>query len=419
MIVPAGSAGAIRRCRATATERGPLDPRRQGGWHNRRAVNATASKKHGGRSALVLTGGGARAAYQVGFLRCLARHLPEAELPIITGVSAGGINAVFLGARRGSLVAATDALTELWRSLSPESIYRVGGGTLGRNVVRWGFRLFSGGSRRGPQARALLDPAPLRHLLATALTSIDGEIQGIDANLEAGRLDALALTTLNYTTSRTVTWVQGRDFTPWERPRRVGVASRLTIDHIMATAALPLVFPAVRIGGNYHGDGGIRLSAPLGPAIRLGADRILAVSTRYRSTTEEARAELVSGYPPPAQVAGNLMNAIFLDAFDRDARNLERINRLLEDCPQNQTDLRPIDILVLRPSRDLGRLAGDYEARLPRAFRFLTRGLGTRQTRSPDFLSLLMFQQDYIGHLIEIGERDAEARRDEIAALLT
>lgn len=371
-----------------------------------------------GRTALVLTGGGARAAYQVGFLRCLARHLPEARLPIITGVSAGGINAVFLGARRGSLVEATDKLTDLWSNLSPESIYRVGGTSLGRNVLRWGYRLFSGGSRRGPRARALLDPTPLRRLLATALTTIDGEIQGIDDNLAAGRLDALALTTLNYTTSRTLTWVQGRDFEPWERPRRAGVASRLTIDHIMATSALPLVFPAVRIGGNYHGDGGIRLSAPLAPAIRLGADRILAVSTRYRASTEEARAELVSGYPPPAQVAGNLMNAIFLDAFDRDARTLRRINQLLENCPDHKTNLRPIDILVLRPSQDLGRLAGEYEARLPRAFRFLTRGLGTRQTRSPDFLSLLMFQQDYVGRLIEIGEKDAERRRDEIGALL-
>ena len=382
-------------------------------------MEANESTKNGGRTALVLTGGGARAAYQVGFLRCLARRLPEARLPIITGVSAGAINAVFLGARRGSLAEAADGLHDLWRSLSPASIYRVGGFALGRNILRWGYRLFTGGGRRGPGARALLDPEPLRRLLATTLTTIDGEIQGIDDNLESGRLDALALTTLNYTTSRTVTWVHGHDFEPWERPRRAGIASRLTIDHVMATSALPLVFPAVRMGGNYHGDGGIRLSAPLAPAVRLGADRILANSTRYRGTTEEARAELVSGYPPPAQVVGNLMNAIFLDAFDRDARTLQRINELLTNCPDHRTDLRPIDILVLRPSRDLGRLAGEYEARLPRAFRFLTRGLGTRQTRSPEFLSLLMFQQDYIGRLIEIGEEDAEARRDEIAAMLT
>ena len=378
-----------------------------------------AHSTRAGTAALVLTGGGARAAYQVGLLRCLVRHMPEAPLPIITGVSAGAINAVHLAAHKGSLREAVDDLTGLWAHLEPGSIYRAGGVALSGNMLRWGLRLLSGGSRHGPKVESLLDSEPLRGTLEQALATVDGEVQGIDENLTDGDLQAIALSTLNYTTSSTVTWVQGRGFESWERPRHRGVATRITIDHIMASAALPLVFPAIRLGDSYFGDGGVRLSTPLAPAIHLGADRILAISTRYRKSREESRAALVTGYPPPVQVAGNLMNAIFLDAIDQDARNLKRINQLVRACPDAALGLRPIKILVLRPSIDLGQLAAEYEPKLPRAFRFLSRGLGTRQTRSPDFLSMLMFQPDYLTRLIEIGEADAEAQKHEILELLT
>jgi NTE family protein len=187
------------------------------------------------------------------------------------------------------------------------------------------------------------------------------------------------------------------------------------VDHIMASAALPLFFPAVRIGDDWHGDGGIRLAAPLSPALHLGAGRIIAISTRYVGSRAEAEAPMTVGYPPPAQVLGVLMNAIFLDVIDQDVLRLERLNRLLRRLPEDQRDgLRIVDLLVLRPSRDLGRLARDYEPRLPRAFRVLTRALGTRQTLSPDALSLVMFQGDYLRRLIELGEEDAEARAEEI-----
>ncbi|MGB5880557.1 MAG: patatin, partial [Thermoanaerobaculia bacterium] len=163
----------------------------------------------------------------------------------------------------------------------------------------------------------------------------------------------------------------------------------------------------------------IRMYTPLAPAIHLGADAILAISTRYPRSRDEASQPVISGYPPPAQVAGVLLNAIFLDAIEQDAYRLERINRLLGLIPSHQSrDLRPVRLLTPRPSRDLGRLAADYESKLPRAFRFLTRGLGTRETSSPDFLSLLMFQPDYLRQLIEIGEADAEDYLDEIHQLL-
>ena len=180
-----------------------------------------------------------------------------------------------------------------------------------------------------------------------------------------------------------------------------------------------MLFPAVRVGPEWYGDGGVRLTAPLSPALHLGATRILTIATRYMRSREEADRPLTDGYPPPAQVLSVLYNAIFLDLIDEDILRLERMNRLLDDLPTTEREgMRLVEILVLRPSRDLGKLAGQFEPRLPRAFRYLTRGLGTQRTTSPDILSLLMFQHDYLKSLIELGEADVEANKDRIDAFL-
>ena len=372
------------------------------------------------RTAIVLTGGGARAAYQVGLLRCLARHMPEVRLPIITGVSAGAINAAYLAARRNTLAKAAEELTALWTGLTADKVFRVGSLALARNVLRWGLRLISGGGPTAPQVRGLLDTQPLRRLLQHRLDSDDSDLPGIAENLESGRLAAFALVTHRYATGQTVTWVQGCDLSGWERPNRLGVKCLMTVEHVMASAALPLIFPAVHLGGSWYGDGGVRMTAPLAPAIHLGADRILAISTRYSGSPQEAATPASPGYPPPAQVLGAMLNAVFHDAIDMDALRLERINLLLARLPRRQWNgLKPIRLLTLRPSQDLGRLSARFELKLPRGFRFLTRGLGTRETESPDFLSLLMFQPDYLRRLIEIGEEDAEARLEEIQELFS
>ncbi len=367
------------------------------------------------RVALVLTGGGARAAYQVGLLRCLAKLAPDVRIPIITGTSAGAINAVFLASHRGSLESAAHELSELWTALTTEKVYKVGTGSLLGNVFRWGTRLVSGGSRSGRGPRSLFDTRPLADYLRKALRCVDEEVPGIAENIESGRLDALALTTLRYATGQTVTWVQGQKLETWERPARLGINTRISIDHIMASAALPLAFPAVKLGNYWYGDGGIRMLNPLGPAVHLGAERVLAISTRHLRSADEASDPAIVGYPPAAQVVGSMMNAVFLDALDHDAERMQRINGLLASSdPSSWGELRPIEILVLRPSQDLGRLAAEFEPRLPKGLRFLTRGWGTRETKSPDFLSLLMFQPDYLRRLIEIGESDAEEQREEL-----
>ncbi len=368
--------------------------------------------------ALTLSGGGARAAYQVGVLRLLAREFPEVVPGILTGVSAGGINAAYLAARQEPLVEKVENLAEIWRNIHIDDVFRVDLRDLASRGLRWGGRLLSGGRHPLPLARSLVDTAPLRELLVRLLETNGGGIEGISRSLQTGWLRAIALTASSYTTGQSMTWVQTRDdcgIQTWERPQRKSVACQLRVDHVLASSALPFFFPAVQVDGAWYGDGGIRLTAPLSPAVHLGARRIIAVTTRYARSREEADRPAINGYPPPAQVAGVLYNAIFLDQLDGDAFQMQQINRLVARLPEARRDgLRHIDLLMLRPSVDLGRLANDYEPELPRAFRFLTRGLGTRETRSNDMLSLVMFQSDYVRRLVELGEADASARMSEI-----
>jgi NTE family protein len=370
--------------------------------------------------ALVLSGGGARAAYQVGFLRALARQFPDLSPHIITGVSAGAVNAAYVANHFGTFAEKIEELRHIWAHLRIDDVYRVDSQHLARNVLRWGVRLTSGGSPGAPTPRSLVDTQPFRDLLTRALnTSEDGVLAGVDKNLRGGRLKALAITTSSYTTGQSVTWVQGDAIAEWDRSHRKSSACVLTVDHVMASAALPLFFPAVKLGTAWYGDGGIRLTAPLSPAVHLGADRILAITTRYGRSRQEADQPVIDGYPPPAQVGGVLMNAIFLDQLDGDALRLDRLNRLIAELPpEKRQGLRPINLLVLRPSRDLGKLANQYEVQLPSALRFLLRGLGTRETRSNDMLSLIMFQSDYLNDLLELGESDAEEYTIQISQLL-
>ena len=371
-----------------------------------------------GDLALVMSGGGARAAYQVGFLRYLSRRHPDVALPILTGVSAGAINAAYLAAHSTPFAERVRGLAELWENLRTEDVFEVGPLGLATQVAHWLLGLASAG-RFARRRRGMVDTAPLSRLLERVLDAQEGELPGIGRNIDSGELRAIAITCSSYTTGRSVTWVQGTEIPDWERPGRRSRTSRIQVGHVMASAALPLFFPAVRVEDGWYGDGGMRLTAPLSPAVHLGASRILAISTRYGADASEAERPQVDGYPPPAQVAGVLLNSIFLDQFDGDALRLERINRLISGLPEeDRGGLREVSLLLLRPSRDLGRLANDYEPRLPRTFRFLTRGLGTKKTRSNDLLSLVMFQPDYLRRLLELGESDAEARADEITAFL-
>jgi NTE family protein len=381
---------------------------------------AEVTKSAGGDLAVMLTGGGARAAYQVGLLKGIAKHFPHLRFKIITGVSAGAINAIYLAARPGSLAEQSHNLERMWGELTCDSIYQFDW----KVVLPFRSALASVSPRKlkwaSSQPHGLVDTTPLKHLLCRVLDTRYGQpIAGIEERIRSGELTAVALMTLDYSTGQTVRWVQGRRFDAFEGPNRRAESTRFTVAHVLASAALPFVFPAVRIGQRWHGDGGIRLAAPLSPAVHLGARRIIAMSTGYQPTADEASTPVVSGYPPAAQILGQLMNSIFLDVIDEDVVRMQRMNELLRKLPQADRDgLKPIDLLVLRPSVDLGKVAAEYEDKLPRKLKLVTRGLGAKETESPDFVSLLMFEPSYTKRLIEIGEADVGSRLAEIRAFL-
>jgi len=295
-------------------------------------------------------------------------------------------------------------------------VFRVDSMSISRHVFSWGARLITGGAAgNSVETRSLVDSEPIRRLLMEILKPEHGKLNGIQQNIDEGNLKGIAITASSYTTGQSITWVQGNDIRAWERAHRKSVFSDISVEHIMASASLPMFFPSVYVNGSWYGDGGIRLTAPLSPAIHMGATKLLAISTRHIPTLAETARQKIDDYPSPAKVIGAMYNAVFLDVFDNDALRLERINTLLKQLPDARHDgLVPLKLLLFRPSEDLGDLARHYEPQLPKPFRFMTRGWGTREARSTDMLSLVMFQSDYTQHLIKLGEKDAEANMHRI-----
>ena len=362
--------------------------------------------------ALVLSGGGARGAYQVGVLRQIARQHPEFSFPIITGVSAGAINAAFIASHREDLAQATEQLAQRWSKLTTSTVMRTDVPSLLGNAMRIAGTVATGGARIAPATRGLVDTRPLRRFLETLVKP-----ENIEANLRDGRLQALAVSATSYRTGDSITFVQGSpDTSMWDRFRRLSRADRIGVDHVLASAAIPLFFPACQVEGEYFGDGSLRQPYPLAPAVHLGADRLLAVSSRYASPAQADDAE-PGPYPSTARILGLMLNSIFLDQLDADAERLERVNELLQRVDPKQRwriPEREVELLVLRPSRDIGRMAALYEHKLPRALRHLVRGLGTRRGSGSDLLSYLLFVPEFLSDLIELGERDAEMNRARI-----
>jgi len=373
-----------------------------------------------GDLALALGGGGARAAYQVGVLRAIVRRSPHFEPPLLTGISAGAINTAHLANHTGNATEKVRDLERLWLTLDVSKVFDTQFRKLLWRIVRVGARLTIGLPPGVPDVQGMVNTDPLGRTLRDALGAHDGSLPGVADNIRNQKLRAVALMTTLYSTGQTVTFLEGKDVEDWERPYRRSVLTDMTVDHIMASAALPLFFPSVRVGDDWYGDGGVRMVAPLAPAVHMGAGKILTISTRHGRSGAEADRRNFQGRPSPAQVMGSLFNAIFLDSLDNDALHLERINTIIRDVPQEKRGkLREIGLLVLRPSKDLGVLANEFEPQLPPTFRYLTRRLGTKQAKSQDLMSTVMFQRDYIRQLIEMGDADASARGDEIEAFLS
>lgn len=364
--------------------------------------------------ALTLTGGGARGAYQAGVLQRLGEAVGDLQFGIITGVSAGAINAAFVANHRGSLGSATHELAGLWAALSTEEVLRGTPLELARNVTRWGVQLLSGGLETLPRVRGLLDTEPLRALLTRVLCDDKGELSGVRDNLERRRLGAFAVTTTSYATGQAMTFAERAADQPrvsWERPYRMGCSATIGVNHVMASAAIPLLFPAVKIGNSWHGDGSVRQAAPLSPALRLGARRVLVISTVREPYEHPAESTREDPYPSLARIVGVTLNSLLYGHTEFDAEQLRRITDLVR-ASARPTGFKPVELFLMRPSADLGRVAAQYEHKLPRALRYLTRGLGTRDENSTDLLSTLLFDSAYTEQLVECGRRDAEAQID-------
>jgi NTE family protein len=369
--------------------------------------------------ALTLTGGGARGAYQAGVLQRLGEACEDLEFGVITGVSAGAINGAFIANHRGSFGQASRELSGLWNKLSTEEVLRGTPLELARNVTRWGIQLLSGGLETLPRVRGLLDTEPLRKLLTRVLCDAEGELSGVRHNLAAGRLGAFAVTTTSYATGQAITFAQhppGHPQVSWERPYRIGQSAVIGVDHVMASAAIPLLFPAVKIGTSWHGDGSVRQAAPLSPALRLGARRLLVISTVREPSEHPRESATDDAYPSLARIVGVTLNSLLYGHTEYDAEQLRRITGLVRASPHGKSSgFEPVELFLMRPSADLGHVAAEYEHKLPRALRYLTRGLGTRDANSTDILSTLLFDAAYTERLVECGRRDAD---EQIEALV-
>jgi len=367
----------------------------------------------------VLTGGGARAAYQVGVISALAEiHGPgPSRFRVISGVSAGAVNGVSVAAGAEDFQNAASRLSSLWLALTPDKVYRTDARKMLGVGGRWLRELTGGGLLGASDINYLLDTAPLREFMRAHLP-----VPRMRRHIRTGVLRGVAVSATNYADGTAVTFYDGApDIQPWRRAIRAGVREHLKIDHVMASAAIPVIFPPVRMRGIHYGDGCVRLLSPLSPAIHMGATRLLAVGVRHN----EGPGQPARGARELAlsQIAGLLLNAVFLDSLEGDVERLERMNRILSLVPAAQLaqlpePLRQIPILVLRPSRDLGELALDQYRRFPGFLRYLLKGIGAAGDGGSDLLSYLAFEPVYVGRCQELGHADTMARRGELEAFL-
>ena len=367
------------------------------------------------RAGLVLTGGGARAAYQVGVVKAVRDILGNPArnpFPIVCGTSAGAINAVALAAFAENFARAVGNLIEVWENMRCELIYRTDALSILRRGARWlGAMIWL--SRQNPIS--LLDNAPLRDLVAKFLP-----FERIQANIDSGALYAVSITSSGYTSGQSVSFFQaGAGAEGWERNQRVGAAVKLGPDYLLASSALPFIFPAVKLHREYFGDGSMRQIAPVSPALHLGADRVLVVGTGRQSA--DAARQRSNVYPSVAQIAGHALNSIFLDTLMVDIERMERINRTLSLLPEDtgargRVQLRPIKVLFISPSQPIERIAARFVHELPPMVRFALRPTGGMARSGSNLASYLLFEEPFCRALVDLGYQDTIGREPEVRA---
>lgn len=366
---------------------------------------------------LVLPGGGARCAYQVGVLKAIAELLPKGApnpFPVISGTSAGAINSVVLATRARRFRHAVADMERVWGNFRTHQIYRSDSATMLKTSLNWLFSIVMGGLL-GANPKSLLDNAPLRDLLKRYV-----KLSHIADSIDRGLLDAIAVTAAGYGSARSVSFYQGLEgFEPWRRVRRLGVRSEITLDHVMASVAAPLVFPPVLIGREYFGDGAMRQATPLSPAVRLGAGRLMVIGVRHEEQDPEPDPEEVVPFPSFGRIAGYMLDALLMDGLSADLERLARLNQIVNEQPGRRLvgdfeSLRSIDTLILMPSQDVRDIALRHLHEMPRPVRIAMRGLGALNYGGRQLVSYLLFESGYTRELIRLGYSDAMDRRQQL-----
>jgi NTE family protein len=370
------------------------------------------SKKIG----LILSGGGARAAYQVGVLKAIHKILPkDAKNPydIIAGTSAGAINGVALASYAENHRIGIRHLERIWTGFTPDLIYRTDFKGVVRTLARLTRTTLIGRKYKHDRV-SLLDNSPLRKLLSEVI-----QFDNIQRAIDNGALHAMSVTGSGLESGESVSFFQGHySITNWQRHRRIGYRARVGLDHLMASSAIPMIFPSVLINQEYYADGAVRQLAPISPALHLGAEKVLVIGV---SGDAHKRKEHIreSNYPTPAKIMGHMLNAAFLDSMETDVERLQRINRTVDRIPESVRkkhgmELKPIELLEINPSESLDDIAGRHASELPRILRLFLGGSGNTSRNGSGILSYLLFSKGFCKDLIALGYKDGLARRTEI-----
>jgi NTE family protein len=367
---------------------------------------------------LVLTGGGARAAYQVGVLKGIAAILPRSvynPFPIICGTSAGAINALSIAGRAGPFRLRTSKLEAIWHNLRASDVYRTNALAVATNVFHIAASLLHSGYGIG-RPISLLDNTPLREMLENYV-----KFDYLETAIGNGELEAIAISAMSYASGQSVTFYQGQQsIHPWNRARRRGEKTELTIDHLMASTAIPSLFPAVQIQGGYFGDGAVRQLKPISPALHMGAEQLLIIGVSDNATLANKAPQLEHS-PSIAQIMGHMFNSAFIDAVESDLETLRSINRLASVIPQSLkdnngiTDLNAVDVLSISPSQSIDQIAEEHIHELSRPLKLFLKLIGaTAQGGGISAASYLLFEPGFSRKLIALGHSDALAQEDAI-----
>lgn len=367
------------------------------------------------QTALLLGGGGARAAYQVGVLKAIAEIVPEGSaspFSILCGTSAGSINTVAMASYAGDFHLGVERILQVWSGFKLSHVFYSDPKNLAKRILSWIWAHFGFGSwHSGPES--LLDNQPLRSLLGKYIS-----FEKIDKSIANGDLHAYCLTACSYTSGESISFFDGQsDIAEWQRTHRKGRRAKMQIDHLVASSAIPVLFPSVQIDHEHYGDGSMRQISPISPAVHLGADKILIIGLRMES--QLGLHEPPEHRPSLGQISGYVLDTLFLNSLHADVERLERINLMVGDPGvPNDLDLKPIQHLIVSPSQDIADIAKKHYKDLPRSFRFALTFLGLNRGNSRRFLSYLMFLECFCQELIELGYKDAMSQRQEIVEFL-